>query len=82
MLSHTVKSNTDRKVLPLNVDGDSGFFVPRRRVEDPLAQLNASKLDVWFERPDRKLARNEHSGYMNIDDVGLPENAEYYPHEP
>ncbi|MGP5124792.1 hemin transporter, partial [Glutamicibacter ardleyensis] len=40
--------------------------------------LNEGKLDAWFEHPDGTMAENEHSGYMNIDDVQLPEDAEYY----
>lgn len=78
MLSHTVKSDTDRKVRLFHADGDSDSFALRRQVEDSLAQLNEGKLDVWFERSEGNLERNEHSGYMNIDDVDLPEDAEYY----
>lgn len=78
MLSHTVKFDTDRKIQLLHADGDSGSFALRRQVEDSLAQLNEGKLDVWFERAEGNLERNENSGYMNIDNVDLPEDAEYY----
>ena len=78
MLSHTVKSDTDRKIQLLHADGEPGTFALRRQVEDSLAQLNEGKLDAWFEHPDGTMAENEHSGYMNIDDVQLPEDAEYY----
>ncbi|MGP5688704.1 hemin transporter [Glutamicibacter ardleyensis] len=78
MPSHKVKSHTHRKVQLLHADGDSGSYALRRQVEDSLAQLNEGKPDVWFERAEGNLERNENSGYMNIDNVDLPEDAEYY----
>jgi len=78
MLSHLAKSGTERKVHLLHADAEPGSFALREQVEASLAQIPGARLDVWFERPGDHPQEHEHSGYLNIEDVRLEEDAEYY----
>ena len=77
MLSHLAKDGASRKVHVLHADGSPESFALRQQVEASLEKLPGARLDVWFEKPGETPAANEHSGYMNLDDIELADDAEY-----
>ena len=84
MLSHLVKSGSQRKVMLLHADDSPGSFALRDQVAADLAALPEASLTTWFLDPEgeRSSAGGDggevHSGFMNIRDVALPSDAEYY----
>lgn len=78
MLSHLAKAGAGRKVHLLHADADPTSFALRSQVEESLAKLPDGKLDAWFLEPGDSPAQNEHSGFMNLEDTEVAEDAEYY----
>jgi nitric oxide dioxygenase len=90
MLSHLVKSGSQRKVMFLHADDSPGSFALRNQVTADLAALPDATLDAWFLTPDggesatgggsgaMQSGGAVHSGFMNLKDVQLPSDAEYY----
>ncbi|WP_345151315.1 globin domain-containing protein [Arthrobacter ginkgonis] len=88
MLSHLVKSGSTRKVRLLHADDAPGTFALRRQVEEDLARLPHASMDVWFLEPSAAAAASgsagpeaverERAGLMDVDEVDLPADAEYY----
>lgn len=84
MLSHLVKSNSQRKVMLLHADDSPASFALRGQVTADLAALPDASLTTWFLDPGAAGSPAEgdggtvHSGFMNIRDMALPSDAEYY----
>jgi len=84
MLSHLVKSGSQRKVLFLHAGESPASFALRKQVTADLAALPDASLTSWFLNPDGEgsTAGGEsgsvHSGFMNVKDIQLPPDAEYY----
>lgn len=91
MLSHLVKANSQRTVMFLHADDSPASFALRDQVRADLAALPDASMASWFLTPDGDPAGNPggpgsasgaggtvHSGFMNIRDVQLPTDAEYY----
>ncbi|WP_427129424.1 globin domain-containing protein [Pseudarthrobacter sp. S9] len=80
MLSHLVKSGSQRRVMLLHADDSAASFPLREQVSQDLAQLTDGSLHTWFLEPSEggTAADNEFSGFMDVDAVELPDDAEYY----
>lgn len=84
MLSHLVKSGSQRKVMSLHADDSPASFALRNQVAADLSALQDGSINTWFLNPDGTGSAaaggggNVHSGFMNIHDVVLPSDAEYY----
>ncbi|MEW1806953.1 globin domain-containing protein [Pseudarthrobacter sp. NPDC080039] len=84
MLSHLVKSGSQRKVMFLHADDSPASFALRNQVAADLSALQDGSINTWFLNPDGTGSAaaggggNVHSGFMNIHDVVLPSDAEYY----
>ncbi|MDP9886618.1 globin domain-containing protein [Pseudarthrobacter enclensis] len=84
MLYHLVKSGSQRKVMFLHADDSPASFALRNQVAADLSALQDGSIDTWFLNPDGTGSAaaggggNVHSGFMNIHDVVLPSDAEYY----
>ena len=84
MLSHLVKSGSQRKVMFLHADDSPASFALRNQVAADLSALQDGSINTWFLNPDGTGSAaaggggNVHSGFMDIHDVALPADAEYY----
>jgi len=78
MLSHLVKSASQRTVRFLHADTSPETFALRAQVTEDLGRLPDATLNVWFEHPGPSPTETEHTGFMNLGDVDLPPDAEYY----
>lgn len=79
MLSHLVKAGSQRKVAFLHADDSPGTFALRNQVTADIAALPDASLNAWFLNGDGGAAdANVHTGFMNVRDVELPSDAEYY----
>ena len=80
MLSHLVKSGSQRQVMLLHADDSPASFPLRTQVTEDLAQIPDGSLSVWFLKPSASGAApaSEFSGFMDVTAVELPEDAEYY----
>ena len=79
MLSHLVKAGSQRKVAFLHADDSPGSFALRNQVTADIAALPDASLNAWFLNGDGGGDdANVHTGFMNVRDVKLPADAEYY----
>ena len=88
MLSHLVKSNSQRKVMFLHADDSPESFALREQVRADLAALPDASMATWFLNAGAGSTNGGgsmgdaegtvHSGFMNVRDVRLPTDAEYY----
>ncbi len=79
MLSHLVKAGSQRKVAFLHADDSPGTFALRNQVTADIAALPDASLNAWFLNGDGGAAdATVHTGFMNVRDVELPSDAEYY----
>ncbi|MGZ4663321.1 MAG: FAD-binding oxidoreductase, partial [Arthrobacter sp.] len=84
MLSHLVKSGSQRKVLFLHAADSPASFALRNQVTADLAALADASLTSWFLEPDGEGSSADsdagtvHPGFMNVKDISLPSDAEYY----
>ncbi|HAP89431.1 MAG TPA: hemin transporter, partial [Arthrobacter bacterium] len=80
MLSHLVKSGSQRQVMLLHADDSPASFPLRAQVTEDLAQIPDGSLSVWFLEPTASGAApaSEFSGFMDVTAVELPDDAEYY----
>ncbi|KQQ81740.1 globin domain-containing protein [Arthrobacter sp. Leaf137] len=79
MLSHLVKAGSQRKVAFLHADDSPGSFALRNQVTADIAALPDASLNAWFLNGDGGGDdANVHTGFMNVGDVKLPADAEYY----
>lgn len=84
MLSHLVKSGSQRQVMLLHADDSEASFPLRGQVREDLAALTDGTLTTWFLSPTESPAEggaasgSEFSGFMDVSAVELPDDAEYY----
>lgn len=80
MLSHLVKSGSQRQVVLLHADDSEASFPLRAQVREDLAALTDGSLKMWFLNPSDSgtASGSEFSGFMDIGAVELPDDAEYY----
>ncbi|MDN4645180.1 globin domain-containing protein [Arthrobacter sp. PsM3] len=84
MLSHLVKSGSQRQVILLHADDSEASFPLRGQVREDLAALTDGSLKAWFLNPSSEPAAgaaavgSEFSGFMDVGAVELPDDAEYY----
>ncbi|MEO5313510.1 FAD-binding oxidoreductase [Pseudarthrobacter sp. CC12] len=84
MLSHLVKSGSQRKVLFLHAADSPASFALRNQVTADLAALADASLTSWFLEPAGEGSSADsdagtvHPGFMNVKDISLPSDAEYY----
>ncbi|AOT02353.1 globin domain-containing protein [Arthrobacter sp. U41] len=80
MLSHLVKSGSQRQVMMLHADDSESSFPLRGQVREDLAALPDGSLKTWFLNPDGggTASDSEFSGFMDVGAVDLPDDAEYY----
>jgi nitric oxide dioxygenase len=92
MLSHLVQSGSRRQVMLLHADDSEASFPLRAQVTEDLAKLADGTLKTWFLAPAETAetggtaatsetggtAGSVFSGFMDVSDVELPDDAEYY----
>ena len=93
MLSHLVKSGSQRRVMLLHADDRPASFPLRAQVTDDLARLPDASLNTWFLEPatagtdaagtaaagtGAARSTSEFKGFMDVNAVDLPDDAEYY----
>jgi nitric oxide dioxygenase len=80
MLSHLVKSGSQRQVIVLHADDSEASFPLRGQVREDLAALPDGTLKSWFLNTTvgGAASGSEFSGFMDVSAVELPDDAEYY----
>jgi nitric oxide dioxygenase len=78
MLSHLVKSGSQRQVMLLHADDSPESFPLRRQVTQDLALLADGSMHTWFLNQDQTAGTSSFSGFMDVDAVEHPIGAEYY----
>jgi nitric oxide dioxygenase len=83
MLSHLVQSGSRRQVMLLHADDSEASFPLRAQVREDLAKLADGTLKTWLLIPAETAGTGEasgsvFSGFMDVSDVELPDDAEYY----
>jgi nitric oxide dioxygenase len=80
MLSHLVKSGSQRQVMLLHADDSEESFPLRAQVTEDLAKLADGTLRTWFLNAAEggKSSGSGFSGFMDVSAVDLPDDAEYY----
>lgn len=85
MLSHLVKSGSQRQVMLLHADDSEASFPLRGQVREDLAALADGTLKTWFLNPTKPTesaaeggTASGFSGFMDVSAVELPDDAEYY----
>jgi nitric oxide dioxygenase len=78
MLSHLVKSGSQRRVMLLHADDSPDSFPLRAQVSEDLAKLPDGSLHPWFLNADEGSEPSAYSGFMDVRVLDLPEDAEYY----
>jgi nitric oxide dioxygenase len=78
MLSHLVAAGSRLPITLLHADADEASFALRGQVFDDLRALPGATAHVWFERGGGALPAEIHAGVMDLDDLKLPEGADYY----
>jgi nitric oxide dioxygenase len=80
MLSHLVQSGSQRQVMLLHADDGEASFPLRAQVAEDLAKLADGTLKTWFLTPAEagEASESVFSGFMDVSQVALPDDAEYY----
>jgi nitric oxide dioxygenase len=80
MLSHLVKSGSQRQVMFLHAANSPDSFALRSQVSEDLQKLSDASLVTWYaEQSDStQVADGELVGFMDVTAVELPLDAEYY----
>jgi nitric oxide dioxygenase len=80
MLSHLVQSGSQRQVILLHADDSEASFPLRAQVSEDLAKLADGALKTWFLTPAEAggASGSAFTGFMDVSDVELPDDAEYY----
>jgi nitric oxide dioxygenase len=80
MLSHLVAAGSQLAITVLHADLDEESFALRRQVLGDVRALPSASMYVWYEHGAHgSLAVDgRFGGVMNVDDVQLPDGAEYY----
>ena len=80
MLSHLVAAGSDLPVLVLHADVDEESFALRHQVLADACALEHAAVHVWYERDTASAlpVHGVHQGLLDIADVDLPDDAQYY----
>ena len=80
MLSHLVKSGSQRQVMLLHADDSEASFPLRAQVTEDLAKLADGTLTTWYLHAAEggTSSGSGFSGFMDVSAVDLPDDAEYY----
>jgi nitric oxide dioxygenase len=80
MLSHLVKSASQRKVVFLHADDSLGSFALRDQVVADLKALPDASMSTWLLNAEGAAGVHGemHTGFMDVRAVDLPDDAEYY----
>lgn len=83
MLSHLAKAGAQRKVLFLHADDSAESFALRDQVTQDLKKLPDASMATWLLTAPGPIEteashRDVFSGFMDVREVDLPEDAEYY----
>ena len=80
MLSHLVKSASQRKVVFLHADDSLGSFALRDQVVADLKALPDASMSTWLLNAEGTggVQGQMHTGFMDVRAVDLPDDAEYY----
>lgn len=80
MLSHLVDGGSRTLVVVLHADEQESTFALRHQVVDDVRALPSGAVHLWYERgADTDLpVDGVHAGFMDLDDVDLPEGATYH----
>ncbi len=80
MLSHLVEAGSGLPIQLLHADASEDSFALRNQVVADIAALQHASLHLWYEDGETGAlaADSVHSGFMNLEDLTLPEDAMYY----
>lgn len=80
MLSHLVKAESGLPIQMLHADASESTFALRDQVAADVRALSNASLHVWYEdgAPGSAPVDSTHQGFMNLDDIDLPDGAMYY----
>jgi nitric oxide dioxygenase len=80
MLSHLVKAGSQRHVMLLHADDSPESFPLRQQVTEDIGLLSEASLHSWFlnRAGDQGAAESSFTGFMDVNAVELPIDAEYY----
>ncbi len=80
MLSHLANAGSGLPIQLLHADSNENAFALRGQIATDIASLRNAELHLWYENgePSALAADSVHPGFMNFDDVDLPEGAMYY----
>lgn len=80
MISHIVKSGSQRRVMVLHADNSAASFALQGQIREDLAKLPDASMTTWFVEPagPTQTADGELVGFMDVSAVELPADAEYY----
>jgi nitric oxide dioxygenase len=80
MLSHLVKAGSQRQVMLLHADESPDSFPLRQQVTEDISRLPEGSLHSWFVNPaqDQGPSGSTFQGFMDVNAVELPLDAEYY----
>lgn len=80
MLSHLLKAESGLPIQMLHADASDASFALRDQVAADVQALANASLHVWYEdgQPGSVSANSTHGGFMDLDDIDLPDGAMYY----
>ncbi|MBX0301555.1 hemin transporter [Cryobacterium sp. 1639] len=80
MLSHLVKTGSQRKVTMLHADNSADTFALRRQIREDLSSLSDASLITWYVEPSQSTQTidGELAGFMDVTTIDLPDDADYY----
>jgi len=79
MLSHLATAGSHLPITLLHADVDEASFALRHQVLEDARFLPGATAHVWYERgAQSSLPVEAHAGVMDLDDVKLPDSAQYY----
>jgi nitric oxide dioxygenase len=80
MLSHLVAAGSGLSITVLHADLDEASFALRRQVVSDVLALRDASLHLWYEKQSysNEPVAGVHEGVMNLDQVDLPDDANYY----
>jgi nitric oxide dioxygenase len=80
MLSHLVAAGSGLPITVLHADLDESSFALRRQVVSDVLALRDASLHLWYEKQSHsnEPVAGVHQGLMDLDQVDLPDDANYY----
>ena len=80
MLSHLVAAGSGLSITVLHADLDEASFALRRQVVSDVLALRDASLHLWYEKQSysNEPVAGVHEGVMNLEQVDLPDDANYY----